>query len=236
MIACEALRPELDLLNEGFEPRVKILYLKQGLHDFPDQLREEVQSLIDQIEDEYSPETILMAYGFCGRGLYGLKAKKAILVIPKVHDCIPLLLGDGPDKDIRAEEYSKTYWLSAGWLKYSQVEHITKREERYQEYVALYGKDSADYLLEVELSWRNNYEEVTLIYWDELYDEQLLKDADYVAKDMQLPYKKRRGTSWYLKELMEGGQDMKKFFHIAPNYVLEINAHGLLEITSLEQV
>ncbi len=234
LIACEVFRPELEHLYQKMDVPIEFIYLHQGLHDTPDDLRNELQKAIDSIEEEYSPTEILLAYGFCGRGLYGIKTNKAKLILPKVHDCIPVLLGDGPDKEIRPVEYAQTYWLSAGWLKYSQVEHIKLRAERYQEYIELYGQDSADYLMEVELSWKQNYQELTLIYWDGLYDNSLQENAKIVKEDMKLPYKERKGSSWYLQELLDGGQDTNKFFHITPGNTLEINASGLIDIISIE--
>lgn len=236
IIACEVFRPELEHLTKNAKCVPVVTYLKQGLHDTPDLLRKELQENINAIEEEYAPSKIFLAYGFCGRGLYGITSKKACLIIPKVHDCIPVLLGDGPDKELRPEEYSKTYWLSAGWIKYCQLDHIIDREKRFTNYVEQYGEDSADYLMEVELSWQNNYKECCLIKWDSLYTDQLVENALFIAKDMKLPYIEREASSWYLQELVDGGNNETHFFHLTPGTTLDLNEHGILDtctITSL---
>ncbi len=236
LIACEVFRPELEHLNELMEEPVELVFLEQGLHDVPDKLTIELQELIDKIEEESSPESILLGYGFCGRGLYNIRTKKAVLILPIVHDCIPVLLGTGPDKTSRPEEYTNIYWLSEGWIKYSEIPMIQKRKDRYKEYVELYGQDSADYLIEVEFSWQNNYKELGLIYWDELDNTNLYKDADIISKDKNnLPIVPKKGKTWYLKELMEGGLDLDKFFHIKPGFGMDINADGLLAIKPLAE-
>ncbi len=231
IIACEVFRPELEHLTKNGQHEVHITYLKQGLHDTPDKLRETLQEHIDNLEAEHDLDFIGLAYGFCGRGLYGITSKKATLIVPRVHDCIPVLLGTGPeDTTVRAEEFGKTYWLSAGWIKYSQLDHITEREKRYQQYIEDYGQDSADYLMEVEHSWRLNYTNACLILWDGLESEQLNNEALYVAQDMTLPLTTYKGKTWYLEELIAGGTNEKNFFHILPNHTLNITGLGTLDL------
>ncbi len=230
IIACEALRPELELLSQNMPHPPHFVYLKQGLHDTPDILRQTIQESISTLEAEYAPDSICLGYGLCGRGLSNLKAEKAILIVPRVHDCIPLLLGTGPENAPRTSEFGKTYWLSAGWLKYSQVEHIHLRQERYQQYIIDYGQDSADYLLEVELSWRQNYECTCLIYWENLQDENLRIDAHFVNDDMGLPYTERQGNPWYMQELVLGGTNLDNFYHISPGMSLDLDNEGMLAV------
>ena len=69
-------------------------FLEQRLHDYPEKLRSAFQGLVDAFEQENDgPLAVLCGYGLCGRGLSGVHASRATLVFPKLHDCIPLLLG-----------------------------------------------------------------------------------------------------------------------------------------------
>lgn len=67
-------------------------YLEQGLHDTPDGLRHRVQQAVGTLEAE-SETVIFLAYGLCGRGLTGVIGRTAALILPRVHDYIPVLLG-----------------------------------------------------------------------------------------------------------------------------------------------
>lgn len=233
LIACEVFRPELEYLIAKTNANAEVVFLEQGLHDVPEKLRQAVQKAIDTVEQKYSPEIIALAYGFCGRGLYDVCGKSSTLIVPKVHDCIPVLLGDGPNAGAADEEHARTYWLSQGWIKYSCLKTITEREHRYKKYIEDYGQDSADYLMSVEDSWKQHYNQACLIYWKDLDSQQLQKDALYIAKDMQLPYTQRKGSSWFLEELLQGGKNEDHFYHIKPKQFLDIDENGAVVIKSL---
>ena len=92
LIACEVFRPELERLTRAMRNAPEVTYLEQGLHDTPDELRRRVQQAVDALEAK--GETIIfLAYGLCGRGLTGVTGHTATLILPRVHDCIPVLLG-----------------------------------------------------------------------------------------------------------------------------------------------
>lgn len=115
ILACSVFYQEIEqLTSEDEEIFVKLM--PQGLHDMPDEMRmqEKLQTAIDELESEYDLDYIFMAYGFCSGGVEGLTTKKAELVIPKFHDCIPLLLGN-KDAGSRLEN-TGTYYLSRGWI------------------------------------------------------------------------------------------------------------------------
>ena len=229
-------QPELEHLNRNNPKAFEFIFLRQGLHDTPDLLRTELQKVIDKVELEQAPDEILLGYGFCGRGLYGVTSKKATLILPKVHDCIPLLLGDGPDIKTRPPEYAKTYWLSPGWIESSLKYYIAERDGRYQGYIESYGQDSADYLMDLEKSWLDNYNSTCFTYWDELYSEDLLKKAHFISEDMNLPCEERKGSPWYMQEFLDGGVDQEKFLHLKPGMTLDLNADGALVVIPFQSL
>lgn len=235
IIACEVFRRELEHLSQKMQNPPQIKFMKQGLHETPDILRKEVQKLVDEIENELAPESISLAYGFCGKGLSGVRTKKATLILPKVHDCIPLLQGTGPEKGLRPEKFLNTYWGSDGWVKYSQLAFIKEREARYKKYVEEYGQDSADYLLEAEESWKAHYTDYVMIKWDETFSDELDKNGRYIAKDMKLPYSVMEASSWYLQEILDGGHNQDNFFHIKPDETMDLNADGVFILRPIDE-
>ncbi len=115
ILACSVFYEEIEQLTSQ-DDEVIVKLMPQGLHDLPDEMRmqEKIQTGIDELEAEYDLEYIFMAYGFCSGGVEGLTTKQAELVIPKFHDCIPLLLGD---KNAGGKlENTGTYFLSRGWI------------------------------------------------------------------------------------------------------------------------
>ena len=65
-----------------------------GLHDLGAEMHSHLQERINQA-DVCGYDAILLGYAVCGRGTEGLRAGKTQLVLPRVHDCIGLLMG-GP--------------------------------------------------------------------------------------------------------------------------------------------
>ncbi len=230
IIACDVFRNELEYLCKKNSYAPTIIYLEQGLHELPATIVEGVQKEIDKLEEEHAPERIFLAYGLCGRGLSGVHSKKALLIVPKVHDCVPLLLGTGPDNDIRPRENAETYWLSAGWSSYSCNFHIKEREERYKKYVEDYGQDSADYLMEVEYAWKTQYKAVCFIRWEAIINDEIIKNSKAVVADMGLPYTETQGSSDYLEEFLRGGGNKNNFFHIEPYFTLDLDTEGKLTL------
>lgn len=67
-----------------------VIWIESGLHNWPDKLRARLQEQISAIDNV---EYIIMAFGYCGNSLLRIKSDNAKLVIPRVDDCISLLLG-----------------------------------------------------------------------------------------------------------------------------------------------
>ena len=226
LIACEVLRVELEHLRDVLDLPVRLEFLEQTLHDNPEALRRELQAAINRAEDSPEPpQALLLGYGLCGRGLTGVSSRKAVLVIPRVHDCIPLLLGVDQDRSGELARSGGTYWFSPGWLGYSQVAFIKERGKRRAEYEEKYGPDNAAYLMELEAGWLQNYTSACLIRW-ESFKNRYVKDARAVAEDAGLPYREQEGSDGYLRALLEGGEDQSRFLHVPPGKTIDVAEDG----------
>lgn len=77
LIACEVLRPELEVLASDMRNPPPMNFLEQRLHDYPEKLRSAFQGLVDAFEQENDgPLAVLCGYGLCGRGLSGVHASR----------------------------------------------------------------------------------------------------------------------------------------------------------------
>ncbi|CQR73014.1 hypothetical protein SpAn4DRAFT_2246 [Sporomusa ovata] len=74
-------------------------------------LRGKVPEYIDTLE----ANIILMLFGCFGNGLVGIKFAKATLIIPRIDDCITMLLGSTETRRNIPDEAS-TFFLTKDWL------------------------------------------------------------------------------------------------------------------------
>lgn len=227
LIACEVFRPELERLTRAMRNAPEVTYLEQGLHDTPDELRRRVQQAVDALEAK-GETVIFLAYGLCGRGLTGVTGRTATLILPRVHDCIPILLGATQEQANESSLGGGTYWLSPGWLRYSQTSFIQNREKRFKEYEERFGADSAAYLIELEGSWLRNYTNACLILWEGWEDQQeLVQTAKAVADDAGLGYRELPGDPNFIQALLDGGKD-GRFMRIAPGFTPDLDGEGAI--------
>ncbi|MFW6269352.1 MAG: DUF1638 domain-containing protein [Bacillota bacterium] len=141
IVSCEVFYEELNEIIGNKDIDVELL--SQGLHNLPqsEDMKMKIQEKIDLLEAEKNYKYIFLGYGNCSGGVEGLKADRATLVIPKVHDCIPLLLGELDSKIDR--ESRSTYYLSRGWIdcggdSYKEYLFLTNNEgklkKKFNEY------------------------------------------------------------------------------------------------------
>jgi len=223
VISCEVFRRELEFLSSKMKDAPIIHFLEQSLHDNPSALTESLQNLIDEIE-ETSVEEIFLCYGVCGRAISNVRSHKSILVLPKAHDCISLLLGQ-----TCSQQHTNIFWMSPGWLKYSQIPFLEQKDARKADYLNRFGEDEASYLMEIEGTWLKAYFSARLIVWDNINNKALQEQAQYVAKEANLPYTECSGNSDFLQALLDGGKD-ERFVRIYPGHYIDIASDGSLVI------
>jgi len=69
------------------------------------------------------------------------------MVIPRVHDCISLLLGSRRQYDSEFDQFPGTYYLSKGWKEYKNYQRVVfiRTVNNCEEYIK-YSKEVADFL------------------------------------------------------------------------------------------
>jgi len=169
-LACEVLARPLYLSAARSPHIVDIALLRRGLHDDPADLRAQLQARVDEAsKDGY--DAIVMGYGLCGQATAGLTARGTPLVIPRAHDCITLFLGSRDRYDQEFEANSGTYWYALDYIERDDGAGGSLAlgaagaglDADYEEYVLKYGKDNADYLMEVMGAWQKHYKRAALI-------------------------------------------------------------------------
>lgn len=151
IVACKTIHNEVEKAIAETGVTHPVLWIESGLHNWPDKLRAKLQEQISSIDNV---EYIIMAFGYCGNSLLGVQSPNAKLVIPRVDDCISLLLGSYRKRQQLSAEMG-TYFLTKGWMEYEN--NILKEYERC---VERYGQERAERVMKIMLE---NYKRVVLI-------------------------------------------------------------------------
>jgi hypothetical protein len=173
-IGCDALA-RLIYLSAAYSPHlVDVTMLKLGLHRQPADLQLRLQ---EQIDDSVAQgyDAVVMVYGLCGRATAGITARDIPVIVPRAHDCITMFLGGRARYNEEHEKSPGTYWYSLDYIERGAldgtltalgaagVDSTWNIENEYESYVARYGKDNADYLMEVMGAWRSHYNRAAFI-------------------------------------------------------------------------
>jgi Protein of unknown function (DUF1638) len=135
VIACTALKPELDRLLESVPELAEVIYLDAALHIHP-------QNMLERLREEISPlgakvDAVFLGYGYC-QSLKGLDEEFDFpVILPQVDDCIALLLT--PERyaaEVRQEV--GTWFMPPGW---SEIGAQMVIKELKLDRAVKYGKD-----------------------------------------------------------------------------------------------
>ncbi len=220
VIACEVLARELYTLAGSSPQIIDLELVTKSLHDTPHLLSAEIQKRIDEVENPY--DYILLGYGLCGNGLVGVKAREIPIVIPRVHDCIALVLGSNERYLQQFHNAPGTYYYFLGWLerrgeekKSANIESTTfDLSPEWEELVKKYGEDNARYLREVMEGWRKNYKRAVFVSMGLLDEDEGKNYVKDLAKENNWEYEELKGDLRLLAHFLKG--EWKEEFLLVP--------------------
>jgi len=220
-IGCEIIYREACHLAATAARMVDVEFLRKGLHDLetPDMVAA-VQERIDAV-DEGLYRAVLLGYARCNDGLVGVEARGIPVVIPRAHDCITLLFGSRGAYRRRFDEHPGTYYYSTGWaernLSGDEAEQPAygKRgvmarlglTETYEQMVAKYGKDNADYIVASLGDWRKNYTHLLYLEMGVCDERGFIEAARRHAERESWQFERRPGCWDLLEKLFDGRWD-----------------------------
>lgn len=112
IITCRAVAPVLAQILGGDEA---LTILDIALHLQPNRLRQTLSETVAALESDGA--TILLGYGLCGRALEGVVSLKSTLILPKVDDCVGLLLGSRSRHQQILADHPGSYFMEPRWLE-----------------------------------------------------------------------------------------------------------------------
>ena len=222
VIYCAVLEVEIVHFARDIRNVIHTELLPQGLHQEPDKLRKTVQEAIDRIEAQLHPTAIVLGYGLCSRGTEGVTTKSAVLVVPRAHDCITVLLGSRKTYAAYVAAHPGTYWYSPGWNKHVLMPGKERYEKLYDEYVEKYGKEDGEYLMEAEQHWFRAYDRATYV---DLGVGATPEDVDRTrqcAEWLNWTFDRHPGDPALLEDMLRGNWDDDRFLVLEPGQTLEM--------------
>lgn len=134
VITCRTVEEELTEALRRTGSDAEVIWLESGLHNVKRQLHDRMQEELDRIE----ADRVLLAMGTCGNAYQGVKTGKYETILPRVDDCITLLLGS-VSRRIQISRELAAYFFSEGWLKGERNLWV-----EYQHMVEKYGEEEAE--------------------------------------------------------------------------------------------
>jgi hypothetical protein len=220
----DEVRLALEALPE--EARPPIVWVESGLHDRPEQLNAALQNLVDLL-DEGSRQgvavelpsvvpgrgpaaerratvpvepvsEVLLALGFCGKGLQGLCSQGAELVFPRVDDCIALFLNQGCAREEIPRD-TRSYYVTQGWFR-----HNNSLTQAFEEWVERYGPERA---VSLRRAMFTGYERLSLIDTKAYDVADCLEQSQARAEELELEHRVVSGSVQLLERLFKGERD-----------------------------
>ena len=197
LIACQTVWEEVRaFLPEG----MSFEEVDMGLHTHPDKLRVALQCLVDAVEAER--DTILLGFGLCSNAVVGLMSRYQRLIVPRVHDCVPMFLGSKAAYAAQAEKELGTYYLTKGFIEGADGDDNSVLS--YNRLDAKYGREKADKILGYMLK---NYTRLALINTGNYGLEHYRKVAKEAAGRLKLRFEEIPGANDLIRKLVCGPWD-----------------------------
>jgi len=241
VLACEILTRELYLLAANCPNIVDITLMPKALHDLPtDQMRTTLQQQIDEVDqDRY--DAILLAYARCNDGVAGLQARQIPLVIPRAHDCITLFLGSRRAYSDYFDSHPGTYYYTTGWVERNQagqsatVMHKLGLDKSYEQYAEQYGKENAEYIMQILGGWQQQYDRITYIDLPVGQSRPCKQLAENLARQRGWKFEVLKGSLILLEKLLAGQWD-DDFLVVHPGQqIAPCNDHGILKACPVQR-
>lgn len=205
VFACYTLADEI---RKVLPPDLDLELLPYALHLTPDKLRKELQERIDADTEH---DVLLFGYGLCSYGVVNLHSERHTLVIPRVHDCISLLMGA---REIYDREFAKapaTFYVSKGW-----VDQGAEPYAEFQRHSEKYGQENAQWIIDNQYC---HYQRLVFIDTEVGDREHYENYGREVARFIKVEFQRQVGSLRLLTKLVQGDWD-KEFVVVPPGHMV----------------
>jgi len=184
-----------------------------------------VQDSVDAVGPEDGYDAILLGYARCNDGVAGLAARDVPLVIPRAHDCITMFFGSRQAYRRYFDEHPGTYYLTTGWTERGNFDSVDAAgllqqtggatgvmdklglNESYEDMVARYGKENADFIASTVGNWRESYSRLLYLKMGVCDEAPFIAQAEDAARKHKWKLEVRDGDLGLLQKLFNGQWD-----------------------------
>ncbi len=227
LIACEILYREVCAAVARSPHRIDIEFLPKGLHDIGKVgMCSRLQEAINAV-DPARYEATLLGYALCSNGLVGLTPHQIPLVVPRAHDCITLFLGDKDRYLQYFQGHPGVYFKTSGWIERGanleqygpdSIQQRSGMASSYEELVAKYGEDNAQFLYEQLGNMTRNYSQYTFIRMGIEPDDRFERHARDEAAARGWKFEVLEGDMRLVDDLVGARWDDERFLVVRPGH------------------
>jgi hypothetical protein len=215
LLACEAVKEEVNALLPECKNTIDIAFIDKGLHSVGHiKMPIELQKAIDAI-DTAGYDALLLGYGLCNNGICGLRANIP-LVVPRAHDCITFFMGSKEKYSDYFNANKGSFFMSAGSNWKELLDNGFNKEKLRAEYVEKYGEEDADYLMETLGDPLREYRQLTFVNNGVGDIEGTRSMAQEIAASRSWVYDEFPGSQNLLRRFLDGDWDSVDFLVTPP--------------------
>lgn len=204
VVACRMLESEYNRACEQLGIAYRTYWLDEMLHNTPENLHTQLQKVLDGLPN---CKRAILVYGACGNATDKLVAGDYTLILPKVQDCISLLLGSDELRQ-KVQDNCPTYFVTEKWV--NGTNSIVAEFERT---VDKYGEKRATRIFSVMLG---NYRRFGLLDTMCYSLSEVNEKIERVARLLDLKREVIPCTTDFLRDLLIGPWDDERFWVIPP--------------------
>lgn len=212
LLACSAMETYIRAAQERVGTAYPVVYVDKTYHEQPKEMRLQLIKALEELPEEV--HTVLVAMGFCG-GAWEAVSTKRRLVIPKVDDCVTLLLYR-EETGHRAQKEMGHLYLT------DHASDIFAPEAIYQKYCEQFDQETARMLLDMYFEHYTTVDVVDTGVWD-CRAEDCRREAEKNAELIHCRLQYVPGSNRMLERLLSGQWD-DLFWVLEPGEMLQNDA------------
>ena len=208
ILCCRTLAPEMRLAMEKCGCSWEMEVLQENNHDVPARLRANIQEKLDAMT---GVDRVLLGFTVCGGAPAGIRTGDFELVIPRVDDCLSLLMGSA-ERRKAVLEGGFGLFVTQSWM-----EHENNTASQLERIRGKYPAPRAKKIIEVMFG---NFDSLNVIDTGAYDVRSILPRTEALAAQLGLKHRIVQGTTVYLEALLQGPYDPQRFIVIPPHSVV----------------